>query len=82
MKYRERFEDDGFVYELAVQPSHNKEADLHTYSQGEGYLCQWTITGKQNYKKHEVVVTDDECEVIVYHSIEAAITGAREFLSI
>jgi hypothetical protein len=81
MNYMERFEDEGFVYELTVKPSAVVE-NLHTYSQGDGYCCRWTITGKQNHLTRELSVTDDECEVIVYNTIEAAVQGARDFLSI
>jgi hypothetical protein len=82
MNHKQKFEDEGFVYELTVQPVAGKREDLHTYSQGNGYYCQWVITGKQNHLLREVAVTDDECEIIVYTTIEAAVKGAREFLSL
>jgi hypothetical protein len=82
MNYKEKFEDEGFVYELTVQPSSEAQDDLHTYSQQDGYCCQWSITRKETHLKREVAVTNDECEVIVYTTIEAAVRGAKEFLSI
>lgn len=82
MNYKEKFEDEGFVYELVIQPSSEEPADLHTFSQGDGYYCQWIITGKQSHLQREVAVTDDDCEVIVYNTIEAAVKGAKEFLCI
>ena len=82
MDHKEKFEDEGFVYELTVQPSTSRKEDLHTSSQGSGYCCQWTIIGKQNRLAREVAVTDDDCEVIVYTTVEAAVKGAREFLSL
>jgi hypothetical protein len=82
MKYSEKFEDEGFVYELSVRPTLTDEGDLHVFSQGSGYLCEWTITAKQNYTINEVVVTDDRCDAIVYNTVEAAIKGAKEFLAL
>lgn len=80
MNHKEKFEDEGFVYELTVQPVASNRYDLHTYSHRNGYYCQWAITGKQSHQLREVAVTDDECEIIVYTTIEAAVKGAREFL--
>jgi hypothetical protein len=82
MRYKEKFEDDGFVYELRVQPAAACEVDLHTTSQGEGYFCEWTITEKKKKSTNEVAVTNDDCEMIVFHSVEAAVSGARAFLSL
>jgi hypothetical protein len=82
MNHKEKFEDEGFVYELTIKPSAVKQENLHTDSQGSGYFCQWTILEKQKHFKQEVAVTDDECEVIVYSTIEAAVRGAKDFLSI
>ncbi|MBT1700713.1 hypothetical protein KK083_27735 [Fulvivirgaceae bacterium PWU4] len=82
MNHQEKFEDEGFVYELTVQPVAHRKEDLHTFSQGEGYYCQWMITAKQDSLVREVAVTDDDCEVIVYTTVEAAVKGAREFLSL
>ena len=82
MSYQQKFEDDGFVYELTVQPSAEKREHLYTISQGEGFFCRWVITVKQSQIVREVSVTDDDCEVIVFSSVEAAIKGAKEFLSL
>jgi hypothetical protein len=82
MAYRKKFEDEGFVYELTVQPSAEDKEHLYTVSQGDGYFCQWMIKGKETPVVREVVVTDDNCEVIVFHSVEAAVKGAKDFLSI
>lgn len=80
MSHQEKFEDEGFVYELTVQPAANRKEDLHTFSQSGGYYCQWIITAKQDSLIREVAVTDDDCKVIVYTTVEAAVKGAREFL--
>lgn len=82
MNHQEKFEDEGFVYELTVQPAANRKESLHTFSQGNGYYCQWMITAKQDSLVSEVAVTDDDCEVIVYTTVEAAVKGAREFLGL
>ena len=82
MNHIEKFEDEGFVYELNVQPAADRKEDLHTWSQGAGYYCEWLITAKQDQLVREVAVTDDECEVIVYTTVEAAVKGARDFLSL
>jgi hypothetical protein len=82
MNYKEKFEDDGFIYELTVQATDEQREDLFTYSQGSGYCCGWIITGKQNNLTRELSVTNDDCEVIVYHTVEAAVKGAKDFLSI
>lgn len=82
MNYKETFEDEGFVYELTVQPAGDENEDLRIYSQSNGFYCQWAITAKENNRMSEVAVTDDECEVIVYATLEAAVRGAKEFLSI
>jgi hypothetical protein len=81
MNHKERFEDEGFVYELVVKTSAGNQ-NLHTYSQGAGYYCQWIIKGKQKHLTREVAVTDDACEVIIYPTVEAAVRGAKDFLSI
>jgi hypothetical protein len=49
---------------------------------GEGYFSCWRIKHKQKHIIWEVAVTDDACEVIVYTSVEAAVRGAKDFLSI
>lgn len=77
----ETFEDEGFVYELSVKAS-TREKDLHTISQGDGFCCVWTITGKEDHQVNQIKVTDDECETVVYHSLEAAVKGARDFISL
>lgn len=82
MNYKEKFEDEGFVYELTVQPATTAKQDLRVYSQDKGYYCEWAIIAKQGNALNEVAVTDDECEVIVYSSVEAAVRGAKEFLSL
>jgi hypothetical protein len=82
MNYHHKFEDEGFVYELSVRPSAEKRENLYTISQGNGFFCRWLITGKQTQVVREVSVTDDACEVIVFHSVEAAVRGAKEFLNI
>lgn len=82
MNHRETFEDEGFVYELNVE-SANPEIDrIHTVSQGDGFYCQWLITGKESHQVREVAVTDDNCDIIVFTSVEAAVRGARAFLNI
>lgn len=81
MDYKQVFEDEGFIYQLTVKPS--VEAEIpQAQSIYERYSCSWAITGKQTNLTREVKVTDDECEIIVYHTIEAAVAGARDFLSI
>ncbi len=80
MKYVEKFEDDGFVYELNVEPSNENHPHLYTYSQGPGYYCRWNIVGKSPEHKSVLAVTDDQCEVIIFHSLESAIKGAKDFL--
>jgi hypothetical protein len=82
MNYKKTFEDDVFVYELTVQPSPDETNEQLTFFQGDGYYCQWTIKGKKTNVTRQVAVTDDDCEVIVYNTVEAAVKGAREFLSI
>jgi hypothetical protein len=82
MNYKERFEDDGFVYELSVKSSEEKNESLYTQSQGEGYFSCWQVKHKRNHIIREVTVTNDACEVIVYTSVEAAVRGAKDFLSI
>ena len=82
MNYRQKFEDEGFVYELTVQPSAEKREHLYTISQGKGFFCHWIITVKESQVVREVSVTDDDCEVIVFASVEAAVKGAKEFLDL
>jgi hypothetical protein len=82
MNYQARFEDEGFVYQLKVRPADEKRSNLYTDSQGAGYYCRWTIEEKNRRFSNEVTVTDDACEVIVYSSVEAAVRGAKDFLSI
>jgi hypothetical protein len=82
MNHKETFEDEGFVYELTVKASAANRENLHTYSTGTCYSCQWTIKEKQKQLTREIAVTDDECKVIIYSSVEAAVRGARDFLSI
>ena len=79
MQFRERFEDEGFVYELTVKPATEDEIEPTTQ---DNYSCKWAITRKKSNLTREVLVTDDECELIVYHSVEEAVKGARDFLSI
>jgi hypothetical protein len=81
MKYVEKFEDEGFVYELSVEPSNENTAHLYTFSQGSGYYCRWNIIEKNHHKENVVSVTDDECELIIFDSVESAIKGAKDFLS-
>ena len=81
MQFRERFEDEGFVYELTVKPAIESQIQPPTFSQ-DNYSCKWAITRKESNLTREVLVTDDECELIVYHSVEDAVKGARDFLSI
>jgi len=80
--YQEKFEDDGFIYELRVKSSRSQSTNLYTLSQPNGYACEWTIIEKDHYVKSQVSVTDDACELIVYQTLEAARTGACQFLSI
>jgi hypothetical protein len=82
MKYVEKFEDEGFVYELNVEPSSQHNSHLYTYSQGSGFYCRWNIVGKNQHQESVVSVTDDECELIIFDSVESAIKGAKDFLSI
>lgn len=82
MNYQEKFEDEGFVYELNIQPSAEKREHLFTISQGQGFYGRWLITGKQTDVTREVSVTDNDCELIVFQSVEAAVRGAKEFLDL
>lgn len=83
MKYVEKFEDEGFVYELNVEPSNeNIQHHLYTYSQGAGFYCRWNIIGKTKQQANVVSVTDDECELIIFDSVESAIKGAKAFLDL
>jgi hypothetical protein len=82
VNYQQKFEDEGFVYELTVQPAAEKRGHLYTISQGDGFFCRWVITVKQTNVVREVSVTDDDCEMIIFHSVEAAVNGAKEFLHI
>lgn len=82
MKYVEKFEDERFVYELNVEAAGENSSHLYTFSQGHGFQCRWEIVNK-NQEHHSVVaVTDDQCEVIIFDSVESAIKGAKEFLCI
>lgn len=81
MKYVEKFEDEGFVYELSVEPARGESPHLFTYSQGKGFRCSWDIV-KKDEPYHDIIsVTDDQCEVIIFDSVESAIKGAKDFLS-
>lgn len=82
MKYVERFEDEGFVYELNVEAASPNNQHLYTFSQGEGYQCRWEIARKHEEFHNVVAVTDDQCEVIIFDSVESAIRGAKDFLSL
>jgi hypothetical protein len=82
MKYVEQFEDEGFVYKLSVEPTPKNDRHLYTYSQGTGYYCRWKIIEKSQQEMTTLPVTDDQCEVIIFHNLESAIRGARQFLSI
>lgn len=82
MKYTERLEDERFIYELNVAESVRNHPHLYTYTQGEGFYCSWNIVAKENAYIDELVVTDDQCEVIVFDSLESAVRGAKEFLSL
>jgi hypothetical protein len=82
MRYVEKFEDDGFLYELNVEPSPGNSSHLYTYSQGEGFYCKWNIIEKNHHQENVVSVTDDECELIIFDSVESAIRGAKDFLNI
>lgn len=82
MKYVEKFEDEGFLYELNVEPSNQNSSHLYTCSQGSGFYCRWSIIGKNQSQKNVVSVTDDECELIIFDSVESAIKGAKDFLNI
>jgi hypothetical protein len=82
MRYVEQFEDEGFVYKLSVEPSPKNTNHLYTYSQGQGFYCRWQIIQKSPSGASTIAVTDDQCEVIIYDSVESAITGARAFLNL
>lgn len=82
MKYVEKFEDDGFVYELNVSRSNENHPHLFTDSQGAGYYCRWNIVEKHRDEKNVVSVTDDDCELIIFESVESAIKGAKDFLAL
>jgi hypothetical protein len=81
MNYVEKFEDDGFVYELSVEPARHDHPHLFTFSQGEGFYGRWYIVEKMRQEKSVIPVTDDQCEVIVFDSVESAVRGAKDFLS-
>jgi hypothetical protein len=81
MNYVEKFEDDGFSYELSVEPARHDHPHLFTFSQGEGYYCRWNIVDKGHQEKSTISVTDDQCELIVFDSVESAVKGAKDFLS-
>lgn len=78
----ERFEDEGFVYELKVEAANRNNQHLYTYSQGDGFQCRWDIERKDQDLHDSIVVTDDQCEVIIFDSLESAIRGAKDFLSL
>lgn len=83
MSYQEKFEDEGFVYELNIQPSAEKREHLYTISQGNGFFGRWIIRGKQSpHVVRELSVTDEDCEVIVFQSVEAAVRGSKKFLDL
>ena len=82
MRYSEKFEDEGFVYELSVEPSNENNSHLYTHSQGSGFYCRWNIIEKNHRHENIVSVTDDECERIIFDSVESAVKGAKDFLSI
>ncbi|HEY0741318.1 MAG TPA: hypothetical protein VGD40_07650 [Chryseosolibacter sp.] len=82
MKYVEKFEDDGFVYELSVSPSSDNNPHIYTASQGFGYYCRWNIVEKNHAKRNVVSVTDDDCELIIFESVESAVKGAKAFLNL
>lgn len=79
--YTRRFVEHNFVYEVKITTSKSKANDLHTYSQ-DGFWCSVMILDEDGSAAGELSVTDDNCEVIVYPTVEAAETGARKFLSI
>jgi hypothetical protein len=81
MKYVEKFEDDRFVYELSVERSKENNPHLFTFSQGPGFYCRWTIHGKDYNQEARIAVTDDNCELIIFDSVESAVKGAKAFLS-
>lgn len=81
MKYKRTFEAEGVIYELVVQDGAVKGEDLHTYSK-EGFWCRWSIIAKEGKVTGDLPVTNDECEVIVFKSLDEAVTGARKFLSL
>lgn len=76
-----RFVEQDFVYEVKIAKSKSKTNDLHTYSQ-DGFWCRVAILDQHGSTTGELSVTDDNCEVIVYPTIEAAESGAKKFLSI
>lgn len=82
MRHVETFEDEGFVYQLSVEVSNPESQHLYTCSQGEGYQCRWDIMEKKQNVHDIVAVTDDQCEIIIFDSVESAVRGAKDFLSI
>jgi hypothetical protein len=82
MKYLEQFEDDGFVYHLSIEPSLTNDKHLYTFSQGKGFYCCWSIVEKSQSQQQSLAVTDDQCEVIIFSSLESAIKGAKDFLGL
>jgi hypothetical protein len=82
MHLRRTFEDDGFVYELTVESSARGVRHIYTTSQPEGYRCEWVIKGKKSPQVEKLAVTDDDCEIVVYTSLDAAVAGAKQFLSL
>ena len=81
MMYKRTFESEGILYELVIQDAGTRPDDVHTYTV-EGFWCQWSITGKQGHVTKELPVTNDECEVIIFSSLDEAVNGARQFISL
>ena len=79
--YTRRFVQHGLLYEVKIRPSKAKVDDLHTYSQN-GYWCSVMIIDQNGFTAGKLPVTDDDCGVIVYPTVEAAENGAKKFLSI
>jgi hypothetical protein len=82
MNYTENFEDDGFFYTLTVQPTEQSEKKLYVICQGDGYRCEWKVRSKTSARTNSVLVTDDNCNPIVYPNVETARAAAKRFISI
>jgi hypothetical protein len=80
MNYQESFEDDGFFYTLTIEATEANEEKLYVSSQGKGYRCTWVINSKTGLHENKLMVTDDNCHVLVYQSIEAARSAATRFI--